>query len=196
LSRNSRVSIETLDFARVCTFYRRDQSWIADRGAKGGGGDRRLAPDIVPRRRQDPIDRLTQQAVARPKRRKTAGGEGYRESAMADRPVDDGLGNRRATPSTSPSAAAGQSVNVAGGWVRKTAGSGRVSGAVAHLSKRTRAARRRKRNRRLAPRRQVREITGLPSDVAGRSADISVVFLVPYRSRLKRPHLHCRARRN
>jgi len=38
---------------------------------------------------------------------------------MADRPVDDGLGNRRAAPSTSPSAAAGQSVNVAGGWVRK-----------------------------------------------------------------------------
>ena len=33
---HSQVSIETLDFTRVCTFYRRDQSWIADRGAKGG----------------------------------------------------------------------------------------------------------------------------------------------------------------
>jgi len=35
--------------------------------------------------------------------------------------------------------------------------------------------------------------TGPPSDAAGRSADISVVFLVCYRGRLKRPHLHCRA---
>ena len=29
-SRNSRVSIQTFDFARVRTFYWRDQSWIAD----------------------------------------------------------------------------------------------------------------------------------------------------------------------
>ena len=35
--RNSRVSIETRDFARVCTFYWSDQSWIASRGAKGEG---------------------------------------------------------------------------------------------------------------------------------------------------------------
>jgi len=34
--RNSRVSIKTLDFARGRTFYRRDRSWIASRGAKGG----------------------------------------------------------------------------------------------------------------------------------------------------------------
>ena len=33
--RNSRVSIETPDFAQVCTFYRRDRSQIASGGAKG-----------------------------------------------------------------------------------------------------------------------------------------------------------------
>jgi len=35
---------------------------------------------------------------------------------------------------------------------------------------------------------RVRETPGPPLDMAGR---ISVVFLVPYRGRLKRPHLHC-----
>ena len=38
-------------------------------------------------------------------------------------------------PFPSLSDTAGQSVDVAGGWARKTAGSGRVSGAVVHLSK-------------------------------------------------------------
>ena len=38
--------------------------------------------------------------------------------------------------------AAGQSVDVAGGWAHQAAGSGWVSGTVAHLSKRRRAARR------------------------------------------------------
>jgi len=37
-SHNSRVSIQTLDFTRVHTFYRHDRSWIAGRDAKGGGG--------------------------------------------------------------------------------------------------------------------------------------------------------------
>jgi len=46
------------------------------------------------------------------------------------------------------------------------------------------------------PRRWVRETPGPPLDVARRSADVSVVFLVPYRGRLKRLHLHCRAGRN
>jgi len=36
-SRNSWVSIETLDFARVRTFYRHDGSWIAGGVQKGGG---------------------------------------------------------------------------------------------------------------------------------------------------------------
>jgi len=32
--------------------------------------------------------------------------------------------------------AAGESADVAGGWARETAGSGRVSGAMVHVSKR------------------------------------------------------------
>jgi len=56
------------------------------------------------------------------------------------RPPDDGPGNHRLPP---PSDTAGQSVDVVGGWARETASSGRVSGAVAHLSKSRRAARRR-----------------------------------------------------
>ena len=62
------------------------------------------------------------------------------------------------------------------------AGSDRVSGAVALVSTRTRAARRGGRNRRLAPRRRARETPGPPSDAAEQSADIVVVFLVPYRA--------------
>jgi len=73
-SRNSRASVETLDFAQVCTFFRRDRSWIASGGTRGG--DRRLVPDAVPSRCGDPIDRSTWQAVARPKRHKTARGGG------------------------------------------------------------------------------------------------------------------------
>ena len=34
-SRNSRVSIKTLNLARVRTFYQHDRSWIAGKGAKG-----------------------------------------------------------------------------------------------------------------------------------------------------------------
>ena len=45
------------------------------------------------------------------------------------------------SPPPPPSDTAGQSVDVAEGWARETAGSGRVSGAVAHLSKLRRAAR-------------------------------------------------------
>jgi len=49
-SRNSRVSIETLDFARVHTFP------TAGGGTKGvRGGDRRPAPDTIPGQCRDPI---------------------------------------------------------------------------------------------------------------------------------------------
>ena len=34
---------------------------------------------------------------------------------------------------------------------------------------------------------------GPPLDAAGQSAEISVLFLVSYRGRLKQPHVHCRA---
>jgi len=37
VSRNSRVSIETLNSAQVHTFYQRDRSWITGVGARGGG---------------------------------------------------------------------------------------------------------------------------------------------------------------
>jgi len=50
---------------------------------------------------------------------------------MADRPPDDGRGESLCPPSD----ATGQSVDVVGGWAHKTAGSGWVSFAVAHLSK-------------------------------------------------------------
>jgi len=51
--RNSRISIETLDFARVCTFCRRDQSWIAGGHVKGEGrsgepADNRPSPFTPP----------------------------------------------------------------------------------------------------------------------------------------------------
>jgi len=91
-----------------------------------GGGDRRLVPDAVPSRCGDPIDRSTWQAVARPKRHKTArGGGGGRAWESLSPPLSD---------------AAGQLVDVAGGWVRKTVGSSRVSGTMAHLSKRRHGA--------------------------------------------------------
>jgi len=184
VSRNSRVSIETLNSARVCTFYQRDRSWITGVGARGGG--RRPVPDTVPGQCGDPIDRSTYRAVVCPKHRKTAVGGGDQGSAMADRPPDGGLGNRRPPPLD----AAGQLVDVAGGWARETACSGWVSGAPVKTQTCSTMG---GCDRRSAP--------GLPSDAAGRSANISVVFLVPhaaasvcfYRGKLKRPHLHCRA---
>ena len=196
VSRNSRVSIETLNSARVRTFYQRDRSWITGVGARGGGG-RRPVPDTVPGQCGDPIDRSTYRAAVCPKRRKTAVGGGDHGNAMADRPLDGGPGNRR-PPRQMP---LDNQLTSRDDGRRETACSGRVSGAMAHVSKRRRAARRGGRDRRPALTRRVRETRGPPSDAAGRSADISVVFLVPhatasvcfYRGRLKRPHLHCRA---
>jgi len=80
--RNSRISNETLDFARVCTFCRRDLSWIAGGHVKGEGrsgepADNRPSPFTPPPaiqssnsnhsgyRRMRTIDQ--QQAVARQK---------------------------------------------------------------------------------------------------------------------------------
>jgi len=125
--------------------------------------------------------------VAHPKHRKMAGGglqeERDRGSAMANRSLDGGPGNRRAHPLSD---AAGQSVGIAALWedgqnvgqrpglwhhgapVKTQTWSG-TGGAIADWP------------------------PGPPSDAAGRSAEISVLFLVPYRGRLKWPHLHCRA---
>ena len=67
-------------------------------------------------------------------------GERDRGSATAIGPRTTGQGITASPPP--PSDTAGQSVDVAGGGgcARETAGSGRVSAAVAHLSKRRRAA--------------------------------------------------------
>jgi len=58
-------------------------------------------------------------------------GERDQGSVMADQPPDDRPGNRCPPPVD----AAGQLVNIAGGWACETARSGRVSGAVAHVLK-------------------------------------------------------------
>ena len=84
-TRNSRVSTETFDFARVRTIYQLDRSWIT--GGDARGGDRRPAPDAVPGPCQDPIAacrRSTQPAVAHPKRCKKADGGEYSGSATGE----------------------------------------------------------------------------------------------------------------
>jgi len=75
-SRNSRVSIETLDFARVRTFCQHDRSWIASGGRKVGGAIASQSPALFS------IVAGTQ--VVRPKHRKTAGGGGYKGSATGE----------------------------------------------------------------------------------------------------------------
>jgi len=99
-SRNSWVSIKTLDFARVST--RRDGSWIASRGTKGGSptGPRRCSrPMPGPHRCLQTIDsrRLRVQNVAkRPVGRAT---EVARPGTRSGRSVPDaGPGNHRAPP--------------------------------------------------------------------------------------------------
>jgi len=114
-SRNSRVSIETLDFARVRTFHWHDWSWIAGSGAKGGG-NRQPVPGA-----HRSID-IAGSGV--PEMLQKGRGRGLQEecdqgSTMADRPSD----------------ATGQSVDIAGIWALKTVGSCRVSGAVMHVPK-------------------------------------------------------------
>jgi len=64
------------------------------------------------------------------------------------------------------------SLRAPGGWARLTAGSGQVSGAVAHVSKRELGTRRRGESRASTGCR-VRETRGPPSYTAGRSADIA-----------------------
>jgi len=111
---------------------------------EGGGGDRRPVPMLFPADAGTPsIDQHSRLWHTRNvAKRLGATGERDRGRAMADRPADDGPGNRRAAPPPSPLDAAGQSVNVAEGWASKTTGSGRISVAVAHLAKTRRAAQR------------------------------------------------------
>jgi len=86
------------------------------------------------------------------------------------------------------------------GWARETVSSGRVSGAVAHLSKSRRAARRRDAIAdRMLGMGDHRPAVGRcrPAHLMSALTRLrTVIFLVSYihcRSRLKRPFLHCRA---
>ena len=116
--------------------------------------------------------------MARTKRCKTAGGGGYRGSVTGEEqwPIGPQTAGR-GIPRPRPSDAAGQSVDFAGRWARKTAGNGQVSGAVAHVSKRRCGA---QWEDAIAADRTQLLGTGDPRSTAGRSAKISVVFLVPY----------------
>ena len=176
LSWSSRVSIKTLDFARIQpTFYRRDQSWITGRGMMRGIA--RRPPMLFPANARIPSIDIVGDGTPETLQQ----GERDRWSAMADRPADDGMGNSRPFPPLSD--AAGQLVDVVGGWARKMAGSGRVSSAVAHLSK-----------CRHGVRREVAILTcsetpgtGDPRPAVGYSQTIgriSVLFLVSYRSKV------------
>ena len=114
---------------------------------------------------------------------------------MVDQPQDNGPGNRCPPPSSD---AAGQLIDVAGGWARETAGSGQVSGAMVHVSKRMMVTL-------LAPDAGYGKSTGPPSDVARRSANIaggtfdvcsnaavnSDLSCFLSTGRLKRLYLHC-----
>jgi len=102
-SRNSLVSIETLDLARVqCTVYWRDRSWIACVGARGGGAGRSPCcswPMPGPHRS---INIAGYGAPETSQNGWGLRGERDRGRAMADQPADDGPGNRRAAPPPSP----------------------------------------------------------------------------------------------
>jgi len=95
--RNSRVSIKTLDFARGRTFYRRDRSWIASRGAKGGGviAGWSLTPLPGPHLRLQTIDTAGGGAPETSQKRSGGGYGGARmRKSNGYRPQDDGPGNR------------------------------------------------------------------------------------------------------
>ena len=116
-------------------------------------GDRQTVPNAVPGQCQDPIHRHSGWWQR---------GSATDEAKWPIGPQTTGWGI--AAPSPPLSDAAGQLVDVVGGWARKMAGSGRVSGAMAHLSKCRRVARRRNAIAdRLRDTRRVRETTGLLS---------------------------------
>jgi len=111
-------------------------------GGGGGGGDRR--PDLAPFPANDgtPLPPADGRHSGRWRTQNGWGegtGERDRGSATAIGPWTTGRGIT-ASPCRTP--LDNRSMSRAG-WARETAGSGRVSGAVAHLSKSRRAARRR-----------------------------------------------------
>ena len=134
---------------------------------------------------------------------KTAGG-GYGGARPGKRnghrPPDDGPGNHR-LPRRTPLGNDNWLTSLAG-WARETAGSGRVSGAVAHLSKSRRAARRRDAiadrmpgmgdHRPAVGRWPTLRAVGT-FDVCSNAAVNSDLSCFLYRGKLKRQHLHCQA---
>jgi len=114
--------------------YLPDRSWIAGAGAITGRIRRHSRSMTGPHRR------LLMSNIAGSGAPKMAGGR-VRGSATreAQRPSDDVPGNHCLPPWTSLV----DVVASRAGWVRETAGNGRVSGAVAHLSISRRAARQR-----------------------------------------------------
>jgi len=92
-SSNSRVSIKTLNFTRVLTFYQRDWSWITGDGAGGSPtGPRRCSWPM--RRPHRSIDIASSGApkTSQNGRGKWLQGERDQGSAMADRPRMAGWG--------------------------------------------------------------------------------------------------------
>ena len=161
-SHNSRVSIETLDFARVRTF-----TCVigvgSPAGARMGGG---VITGRIRRRSQSitgPHCRLRMINIAGSGAPKRPGeGTGKRNS---HRLPDDGPG---ITASPHQTSVDNRSTSRAG-WVRETAGSGRVS-APWHTCQK--ADMQRDGGLRSPTGCRVWETTGPPSDAAGRSADI------------------------
>jgi len=128
-SRNWRVSIETLDFARVRTY-----TCLIGVGSPVRGGDHQPDPAPFPADDRTPSPPAYEQH-SRQWRAENGWGR-VRGSATreAQRPSDDVPGNHRLPPWTSLV----DVVASRAGWVRETAG-----GAVAHLSISRRAARQR-----------------------------------------------------
>jgi len=181
-SRNSRVSIETLDFARVRTFYQRDRCGMASGGARGAiaGWSLTLFPADVGTQSIDLIDIASGGApeMSQNGRRgevrlgkcsgRSASGQWAGESSPAPVGCRWTVGRRRGQIGAQNG---GQwpCLRRHGARVETQAGNAVGGG----------------RDCRLAPGRRVWEIH--------RPAVRCGWTIVSYRGRLKRPHLHCRA---
>ena len=149
MSRNSRVSIETLDFTRVRTFTCVIRVG-SPAGARMGRGDHR--PDWAPFLADNGIP----SPPADDQHSRQWRTQNDRGSATAIGPRTTGQG---ITASPHQTSLDNRSTSRAG-WARETAGSSRVSGAVVHPSKRDGETR--------SPTGcRVRETTGPPSDAVG-----------------------------
>ena len=162
-------------------------------GAQGGvGGIAGRTPTLFPADAGTPSIPL-----AHPKRHKTAGGGSYKGSATGEAqwligPHTMGWGiTVPLLPPPCQTPLDNQSTSREDGRVKRRAAARSLAPwRTCHNADMERDGDGR-RDRQPAPRRRVRETPGPLSDAAGRSANISVIFLVSYRGRLKWPHLHC-----